>query len=296
MKTWPTLPAVVALTALAVGCATPTPRDLEVAESGGEQVKELFGSLAEAIRQQDAGLLKSLLSPTLKQRDAARLQVRVGQASWLERYSGYTPDIESALAGIHWEEWKQGRFSLEVSASNIFGDRLEDAFELVSVEGQWRILDVKMAEPQKGDLLNPPQRVKEDLMPQVRLILQLLKEGKTGTIYRELLHEDARRFRKPTLSWWQRWTAGAPPQISIYADLQSTRQFRFSDWPDADQEVAFAYAAPNGVTAVYEVEYTWPGAGIEEADLLRIELTFFPTEEGWVFFGIGLFGKGIVYS
>ena len=111
----------------------------------------------------------------------------------------------------------------------------------------------------------------------------------------ELPEEPSSRYRATKCTWWQRVTTDAPRAIHVLSDLERLQKFTMLDWPAPD-EVAFAYGPGNAVVAFYEIPYVWPEAGIEEADVLRVEFVFLPREEGWTFFQLRLVGEGIPYS
>lgn len=295
MRARTTLVGVLATAVLAFGCATPTPQDLQAADEARVQAEQQLTSFARALRERDADSLVPLLAPHLRPPDVRMLQRKLLVGSSLAFYEDYLPDVAEPLADVSWREWQRGEVRVEIPYAEPFGEESEDEFTLVCGEGGWHILDFELKTPQRGDLVNLPQDIRQLLGGEAAKLLDTLKQGRFMAILYELPEEPSSRYRPVKCTWWQRVTTDAPRTVHVLSDLERLQKFTMLDWPPPD-EVAFSYGPGNAVVAFYEIPYVWPEAGIEEADVLRVEFVFLPREEGWVFFQLLLVGEGIPYS
>ncbi|KPK57846.1 MAG: hypothetical protein AMK73_09715 [Planctomycetes bacterium SM23_32] len=279
-----------------VGCASPTPRQQEVADAGREQVAALLDSFVVAMREQSADLLPPLLSPVLKRHEVRRLCRELTLGSMLARYSGYTLEVQEAVDDVRWKRWQGDRLELEVDGSATVGKPFTEEFVFVKADDEWRILDFEIGQPVRGDPIEVPAELEMVLLPTVRRIIEKLEAGEAASLHYEVLPEHS-RYRRPIQTWWERLTQEAPPPvIMLMQDMKLVKVLQIEDWPEPEDVLHYEFAPPNGVTAVYEVFYVWPAAGIDEADTLRIEMTFMPSDEGWVFYLLRLRGEAIPYS
>ncbi len=289
--------AVIFVCGLLAGCAGPTPQQLRIAEDGRAQVARILGQFSEAMDTQDPSILRSLLSPAVRERAARRLESDLGWASWLTLHAGYTLQSDRALDRISWRKWQGPTLLLEIEGHNTYNAEFEDTFELARVEGAWYLTYFRTAMPRRGSPIDPPGGIREAIAPQAALVLDALAEGKTGTILYELLPDGTSSVRMPITSWWQRITGAAPRgPVPIYLDLERTRSLSFSDWPDPLEDMELGFEPPNGVIAVYEVRYTWRGAGLDDTEYLRLELSFMPSEDGWQLQRLYLSGEAIPFT
>jgi hypothetical protein len=282
--------------ATAAGCATPTPADMLVAQTGKQEAQDLLDAFAHAVREKDPAPISSLLSPTLRPREADQLEARLARASWLERYSGYAPDIDRALDQAGWRDWKGTELRLVLSGTGAFGPTTEDEITLAKAGGKWRISGCKMAEPRPGDALDPPQAVRQQVEPKVRHMMAELKEGRMAAIVYELPDKASARERPLTLSGWQSLWMSSTPGISVVEDLEMMRQFTVLAWPDPQAELQYVYDSSGTIAVFYEVPYVWLAGGIDKADILRLKFIFLKGSEGWTFYTVHLSAKAIPYS
>lgn len=286
------------LVGLTVGCAGPTPQDLAAAARGREQAARLLGTFAVAVRLDAPELVPPLLAPTLGEGKARELERQVEGVIWLRRYTGYALDAEGALADAGWRKWREGPVRLKVPCTNADGQRFEDEFELTMVDRQWRIRDFRLSRPREGDALDLPDAVADQVWPQVRSILNNMKEGHVSDVYYQLPDKPACRYRPPKLSWWERLLGRGPGGwLNIYRDLDRMKRFIVSEhWPEPQDARDLVRVPPDRFMAVYEVPYVWPEGGIEQTDTLRIELVFRNVGDTWTFYTLRLSCAGIPYS
>jgi hypothetical protein len=287
---------MVAACAALVGCISPGPRERELAETGREQVTALLESFALAMRHQEPDLLRALLSPVLKRHEVRRLESGLALASMLSGYREYELEVEEAVGDVSWREWQKEELILEVAGSSGRRQEFGEEFELLRTEGEWRIRHFTIRRPATGDAVEVPARVEAQLMPTIQRVLVALSEGEAASLHYEILPEHS-RYRRPIQGWWDRLVNGAAPEaIPLIQDIMRLEQFQLAEWPEPQDVLYYEFAPPNGVTAVYELYYVWPAAGIEEPDTLRVEMTFLPDEEGWTFHLLRLRGEAIPYS
>lgn len=288
--------ATVVLSALAVGCAAATPEDLMASRAGSEQVARLLESFADAVRMKDPAMVRPLLSPLLGPDQVVEREARLREASWLASYSGYALDTPLALLGTSWRRWRRPELDLEVPGTATFGRRFEDEFELVRIDGEWRIDDFHMTRPREGDVLQPPEGVKRQLEAKARQITADLQAGRIGSVLSELPSKGSGLFREPTRSFWQKLFGMSAPQVPLYYDFELLGKLTVTRWPQPEDPVVFCYAGSGCVAVHYELPYVWPEGGIRQKDILRMSLIFLDTQQGWAFYSIRLSGKAIPYS
>jgi hypothetical protein len=280
----------------AAGCAAPTPQDLQAADAGRQQAERAIQALARAVVDKDPALITPFLSPRLSPRDVSLLQSRLEQASWLERYSGYTPDLVEALGGTSWRDWRRPEVCLAVPVVAAYGQTSEDELTLEKVEDEWLIKGLQMAEPRPGDLLDPPAAVRRAIEPQARELMADLEGGHYSSVMYALPKDQASRFRPPVLSWWERLIGSSVAGISVLSDLETMQEFSILAWPDLQAVPQLVYDSPNVIAVLYEVPYVWLRGGVSETDVLRMKLLYRKTPDGWTFFSIRLSGKAIPSS
>jgi len=285
------------LAVAAGGCAgLPSKEEPEV-RALRQQAANVLDTFAAALRHDTPELVDPLLAPALSGGRSRELKKRAENVVWLQRYEGYTLDSEAALADVSRKELQRGAFRVEVPASNQRGERLEHEFELVLIDGHWRIRDFQITDPAPGDALDLPAAVKDEIMPQLVFVLENMKLGRTADVFYELPDINVCRHRPIRLSWWQNLFSGkSGGWLSLYEDLERTKQFHFPDWPEPDEVYGWAYVPPGGVMAVYEVPYIWREGGINEPDVLRIHVIFMKMEGQWRFYTLRLSGEGIPYT
>jgi hypothetical protein len=282
---------------LLVGCAGPTPVESRFAEDARAEAGQLVGAFAMAVRQDAPALVRPLLAPAVRGREAAHVLDQIARASWLELYTGLELHAERAMAGTSWRDWHDPPVEVEVPGTNAYGEQLALRFVLVPAEGAWHIANVMMHLPEEGEPMDLPPAVEESVLSQVRQVIAALRAGAVGTIHYELLPEGvASRYRPTKRKWYQRRPfANVPSAVPIVRDLERIRQFYIGTWPTPEEEVRFEFAPPNAVKAVYEVQYAWPAGGVH-SDVLRLEMIFFPREGGMSLFTIRPSAEGIPYS
>ncbi|MHC4789083.1 MAG: hypothetical protein ACYS8K_07765 [Planctomycetota bacterium] len=277
------VPAGVAAAAcLAAGCVAPNPQQRQAAEAGRARAAALLASFAAAVGQKDSDGLPPLLDPLMSQREVRRR---------------YSLEVESALEGLSWRDWQEDELEIRVEGSNAAREELEDEFQLVRTEGEWYVWDFTLAEPERGERLDPPPDVVAEILPRVRQIVELLKEGSAGPLLYQLPDDPSSKYRMPKLSWWEKLKFGkSVPPIHLSTDMAVLQRFSFGRWPDPEEDLYFVHASSSTITAVYEVPYLWPAGGVSETDILRVEMTFLQEEQGWSLFRLRFVGEGILYS
>ena len=140
------LPALI-VGALAAGCASPTPADLERADLARAEVKGLLSVFRDAVRAKDAEAAAASISPHLFPQEKARLRRMIEEAVRMKLYTGYGFDVEQAVAKLSWRRLNDGRVRLKVKAENVLGVRSKDRYELARADDQWRIVDLVVADP-----------------------------------------------------------------------------------------------------------------------------------------------------
>jgi hypothetical protein len=289
--------AASAAALLLAGCATATPADTQASQAASARAEELLNGFAGVIQAQDASRLAPLLAPNLRPKQQRELENRAGAGFWLERHRGYALDAPAAGARVSWRDWQHGQVHLSVNASNYYGDRFTDQFDLTRVDGQWYICDFTIRQPAADDPVLPPDGVKHQIVTQAASILARLRAGEMAPLLYDLPDDPGSRQRRTVQGRWDRLIHGAvPPSFPVFSDLEQFQQLFIADWPDPAQEVSFHFAPPNGITAAYELPYTWPAAGIRETDTLRLGLTFLYTGEGWAWYRIQMVAKAFPYS
>jgi hypothetical protein len=204
------------LAGLVSGCITPTPQELEVAESARAQATILLGSFEKAMQQKDVRLLQPLLAPTLRPREVRELENHARAAMLLEAYTGYTLDLEAAFARVHWQDWSRGDLHTWVRGTNRYDETFRDRFRLVEARGAWWIRDFSLDQPRAGDHIVPSERIKAQILPKAAQLLERLKNRELATIYYDLPDDPAARNRMPVQTFWGRIFQGeAPPAISV---------------------------------------------------------------------------------
>ncbi|MHC4592812.1 MAG: hypothetical protein ACYS8L_08985, partial [Planctomycetota bacterium] len=285
------------LAGLLSGCITPTPQELEAAETARAQAAILLGSFEKAMQQKDVRLLQPLLAPTLRPREVRELENHARAAMLLEVYTGYTLDLEAAFARTHWQDWSRGDVQAWVRGTNQYDETFRDRFHLVEARGAWWIRGFRLDQPRAGDHIVPSDRIKAQILPKAAQLLERLKNRELATIYYDLPDDPAARNRMPTQTFWESIFQGdAPPAISVLDDIRVFHKLSISDWPDPRGDAVFVYVPPNGVGVVYEIPYAWPGGGVRELDVMRMEIRFLRREEGWIFCGLFLSGQAFVFS
>jgi hypothetical protein len=291
------LTAFALATAVLAGCSTTlTPRQQEQLDGGRRQIGELLEGFAAALRLDEPEGIRPLLPPYLGTREVWRREREVRMAGWLPTYTGYSLMTERAVAGIDWGDLQREKLCLEVEGTNARGEELEEEFELEKTSEGWRIAGFSVQLPQDGDHINPLPADREALLPVVRRVVEKLRKGEAASVYYEELPETpVARWRVPKLTWWERLTTSdVPERWRIVQDLLITKELHFGHWPDPAEELDYLYVPPNGITAVYAVDYTWPGG--HEPKELQIKLHFFPGEDGWQLSHLRLVGDAIPWS
>ncbi len=286
-----------ACAALLVGCAGSTPAESRLATQARAEAGQLVDAFALAVRQDDPVLVRPLLAPTVRGREAAHVLDQIGRASWLELYTGLELNAERAMARTSWRDWQHPPVEVEVPGTNAYGDKLGLRFVFVPAGGVWHIANVMMRLPEEGDPLDLPPALESSVLAQVRQVIGALRAGTVGTIHYELLPEGpASRYRPTKKKWYQRRPfANVPSAMPIVRDLERIREFYIGTWPAPEEEVRFEFLPPNAAKAIYEVHYAWPAGGIQ-SDVLRLELIFFPGDGGLKLFTIHPSAEGIPYS
>ena len=295
MKTKAALATVLALYALSVGCAMPTPVDRRAADEARAESEVLLTSFAEALRLGDPSVLDPLLWPRLKPREVRFLERKLATASWMDFYADYRPELQEPLADLSWRAWRRGEVSVKVPYADPGREETEDEFQLIRAEGKWYIRDFALKTPKPGDPINPPDDVRALLSAKAAEYLRNLREGHFMAVLYELPTETASRYRFVDRPWWKRLFSDVPRAVYIMADLERVQRFTVRDWPAPD-EIYFVCAPGDGVMAAYDVYYTWPEGGISELDRLQVGFVFLIREEGWSFYQLRFSGKGIDYS
>jgi hypothetical protein len=298
MKTAAWLPGLLLFAMVAAGCQPPiTAEDKELAELGRQQVARLLDSFVQAVRAGKHEMLGPLLAP-LKAGEGRRLRINLVQANWLELYDGYTLDYEEALDRVPVQTWKKRTFTIRVPGSNAFGEPLSDEFVLIYTPEGWKIRDFSLVQPQDGVPLHPPADILAEIKPMAAEVLQLLKDDEIVTIWYAIPKEDSSAHFRQTAEqgfWESIFQGDTPSHMSVEEDLKTLKYLSVWDWPNPD-DVTFAYAAGDGIMAVYTLSYTWPERGIDDLDTLRIEIIFARRDGEWQFRTIHLRGKAIPYS
>ncbi len=281
--------------ALAAGCITPTPQQLQATQEDRAQAQDLLDSFAACIRRQDANGLRPLLAPSLATSEFVPLALRLEGASWLRRYEGYTLDAGPALQGVSWRHWDSGQVEVYVPVTNANGDRFTNRFVLSRGSKGWYIRNFSVDEPHPGDLINPPPAVAEQIRPMVTQLMGALRDGRIAEIWYDLPDDPTARMRVPVLSFWERLgSSDVPPAFSIMDDLSLVEKLRIAAWPDTSGPLELTWLGPGAVTVVYELPYAWAsGPGPQS---LRVELTFTRQKTGWAFYTIRFHGAAVPYS
>ncbi len=279
---------------VAAGCAG-TPRqhepELEAARAGVAELLEGFG---EAVAAGSPQQLRPVLLPRMPSSQVGRLAFMLEQASWLELYSGYTVEAESAAARLSWRDSQRGEVRLKVPASNDMGQRLTDEVELVQVRGEWWIRDFELVQPRPEDPVLPPEEVRDSLRPRVQELMESLAAGHIGDIY-YAVPEESYRYRRPKQSWWQRLTRPAQP-VSLLTDLEIFRRLDFMSWPDPSEPIDYIYLGPGNIAAVYEIPYNWPGKDPSRPEYMDLRFIFTRRPEGWKLLVVRMSGAAFPHS
>lgn len=295
MKMKAILVGALAATALATGCVTPTPMELEAVDQARVQARQVLDSFAQALRERNAQALDPLVDPRLKPRDVRMLKRKLIVASSMVFYEDYSPDLDKAIADVYWRTWTQDEASVGVPYSVPFGPEHTDLFTLTNKEGRWYLYDIDLRDSKPGELLNPPDDVKRLLGDKAAELLERLRKAELMGIFYELPSTPSCRYRRLERTWWEKAVQGKPDVIHLLSDLEMVQKFTMLDWPSPD-EVSYAHAPGDGVAVFYEIPYVWPDGGIDKTDMLRVEFVFLPLKEGWLFYQLLLKGKGVPWS
>jgi hypothetical protein len=293
MNTKALLVGVLATAALAAGCVTPSPAQLQAAEEARTQVEPILNSFAEALRQRDTDALKPLLSPYLAAGDEKLLEMNLLNGASLAFYSNYRPDFAAALANTDWQEWQKDLVVVQVPYTDPYGTATVDKFILHHRDNRWHLVGFELKPVQPGDLLNPPEDVQKLLRDKGGQLLQELRAGNYMTIYYELPKEST--IRRIQRTWWEKATTDKPESVSVLDDLERMQEFTIMDWPKPE-EASFVFTSDGGVAVHYDLPYVWPKAGLSQPDVLRLEFVFLPVTDGWVFHRIRMTAIGIPWS
>ena len=282
----------LAATALATGCVTPTPMDLQAADEGRVQAEQILGSFAQALQQRDPQALEPLVAPYLRPLDVRLLKMKLVAGSSLGFYEGYAPDLARPLADVSWREWRDGMVVLQVPYADHYGVESEDTFRLHNREGRWYLVGFELKDVQPGDLLNPPDEVRELLGDKAAELMEKLKKGNFMEVFYEVPKDAV--YRRVERTWWEKATSDKPEAVSLMEDLEKLQMFTVLDWPEPE-EASFVYA-PGGVGVSYEIPYVWPAVGINQPDVLSLEFVFLRLGEGWLFYQPRMSALGIPWS
>jgi len=287
--------ASVLVVMVSVGCAMPSQQELRAAGDARAQAAQLLDTFALAVRQDNEDLVASLLSRSLSPGEAGALLNRVRRVSWLKRYTGYRVDSARAVRRVGWRQWVLGRARVEASCTNLAGERFTDVFGFVRDGEQWAICDVELNGPVPGDELDLPQDVMVELRPTLEGFLDNLRNGRIADVMYDLPKESL--LREPKTSFWDRLWGNVPDgPVNIYADLETMQNFSFSQWPEADKPHVVLYVPPGGIDVRYLVPYAWPAGGVEETDMLHVDIIFMKDGGRWTVRSLRLSGKGIPFS
>jgi len=264
-------------------------------ERGKEQVVLLLDTLAQAVRLREPALIEPLLPPGMPQQQVEVMKEQLERTTWLQLYKGYTVDAEAAVKRVKWQRWREGAATVTVPGANSMGDHMVDVVSVVRVEDKWYIRNIGLARPMPGDAVEPPEEIMQAIRPLVRQTMADLRAGNAGPIHYRL--PKGAQFRMPKRSWWQKITSAQEVgPIPILDDIRLVQRFSIHRWPGPDEPFYLAYLAPNRLTAFYDVPYDWPEGGINEPDIMRIEMTFQQDTEGWSLYILRLFGKAFLFS
>jgi len=235
------LVALAACLLLLAGCAAPTMRELATAGRGRAEAAAVLEEFAAAVRLKEPERLRPLLDPELGVLRRRQMELELARSSWLKRYAGFRLDAARALAAPDWRAWQRERLRLKVPASNSAGEGFFERFELVRRGAGWRIADFHLAAPSPGDALDPPEAVREELLRQVRAVLDGLKAGHAGEVYNLLPKgpHSRSRYMKPT--FWQKLGFGERSRVSVYNDLRRLTEFSIFQWPDPSVTLPVIY-------------------------------------------------------
>jgi len=278
--------------AMAAGCAAPTPEEVAAAQAGKAAARETLDSFVQAVRQKDAALLRPLLSPGLSLRAADLLVAGVEEATWLERYSGYAPDIDATLSQTGWRDWQEPTVSLTLSAAAA-GGATEDEVTLARRDSKWLIVGCAMARPGPGERLDPPQDVRQQIEPKVHHMMTELMEGRVADILYEMPDTAAARERPLNVPWYLMLFESPYPGVAIAEDLEKARQFNILTWPNPQAPVPFFYESPGSIAVVFHLRYVWFAGDIYDEDTLHLRFIFDRGPEGWSLYTVRLSARGI---
>lgn len=289
------LALAVAVGLLAAGCATPTAEQTRAARQARVRAEGLLQEFAVAVRSKSPTQLKPLLGPSVTPSRFLKLALQLEGASWLPRYQGYELRADRALRDVGWTRWNSGRVALSIPAENADGDRFKDRFVLKRGQEGWHIEDFTLQTPEAGDVVYPPEEVRDQIRPQVQHLVRSLEEGHVGEVYYSMPDDRRYRFRQPQLTFWQSLTLPERPgSISIFTDLQIIEDLSVASWPDASAPMELEWVGHGALRAVYDVPYLLSGEG--ETDMLRVELLFLRNAQEWKFHQVRFHGEAIPYS
>lgn len=281
--------------ALLAGCVSPTPQEAQNAKSARTEAERLLSGFADAMQAKDPARLGGLVAPSISPKDALALAAKLEGASWLRSYSGYTLEAAPVLDGVSWGDWNTGRVELTIPVTNDAGARFKNHFVLARVREGWCIKDFTVDQPKRGEPLDPPAAVVQQIRPAIQQTLKALQEGHIAEVWYSLPQDPAARYRMPVLSFWQKLglSQGAGP-ISIYDDLATVKELPIAAWPDPAQSPELTWLGPGAVLCTYELPYAW--ASESGPQTLRVEMTFLKRNAVWTFYLIRFHGAPIPYS
>jgi len=288
--------AMLALAVLCatVGCVSPTPQQLQVAQTAREQAARLLVGFQEAMRSKDGRLLRPLVAPTMSPTEFMWMGLRMEGASWLNVNAGYTLEVDRALQGVSWRRWHEPPVEITVPVRNANGERFKDEFVLAEGQSGWYIKDFTVRVPMPGDVVSPPAAVVEKIRPEANRVMAQLFRGEIAELYMMLPNDPASRYRTPQVSFWQRLTMSEPVRpVNIYDDLRRMKMLRITRWPDPTEPLEFTWIDYGALAVTYDLPHMWDGA---EPETLHIELVFIKQGTDWVFNTIRLSGAAIPYS
>jgi hypothetical protein len=261
--------------ALAAGCASPTPEDLEYAQRQRAQLTVMLEQFCKVVVDKNPAEADPLLSPRLGPLEKMRLRQQIKQAVWLKQYTGYTFDMPGSLQGASWRRLRDGELYLKVRAGNSSGEHFKDRYWLQRVgQNDWRIARLRLQEVEPGALADPPEAEAAAIRAVLSEIVALLKAGKGEHVF----------YMRPS---GRGPMPGVPeePLDSIvrreYVELRAIKDLTILQWPDVASEVRLIYGGPGVIVAPLELLYMWPQMNMVTPRGLTITISLLRQEDKW---------------
>ena len=257
-----------------------------------QSISRTLVEFSEAVSNKETEAAVAYLDPALPASARQRLRGAISEAMRLQLYSRYHLHPGRPMEGLSYEEVTRGRVRLKVPASNAAGERFKDRFTLVRRGAGWHIVSMKLREPVKYEVLDPPSREREATRRILSFVFEALKSGEAAVIIQRLPNSKNAHYRLGRQGWLARLLHLPAPVHSTYIDLHRVTELDILRWPDISGDLPLAYVGPLTSVAVFDIPYAYPEGGVY-SDTLRLEV-FVTREEGeWKLHLVRAFGEAL---